>query len=245
MKNVILILSFILVLTNTSFCQNSRKPINISNDFYTIKISDGIGKISGSTITTEKNGKDYIKIENASLKTILERVYQNSSLKFTDNTFANQYLTVDLTFQGISLDEFQPLFKQQICTYFPIKILEFKGDSEKWTLQIQDSVLLASKVFSAKLMDVFGKGFKTLETYNDSGKYKIENVSLDEFAKKISKLLKIPVKNNIESKSVYTFELKITNPIDYEDVKKQLEGFGFQIISEKYSNKVIEISSKK
>jgi hypothetical protein len=244
MKNAIFILSFILVVTNISFCQNSRKPINISNDFYTIKISDGVGYTNGYTKTTEKNGTDYFKMENVRLRTIFERVYPNSTLKFSDNKYANKFLNVDLIFQGMSLEEFQPLFKQQICNYFPIKILELKGDSEKWTLRKQDSVLLASKVFSAKLMDVLGKGFKTLETFDDSGKYKIENVSLEEFAKKLSKLLKIPVENNIESKSVYAFELKITQPIDYEDVKKQLESFGFQIISEKYNNKVLEISTK-
>ncbi len=244
MKKHLLLLIYILLSNKYCYSQNLRPQINISNDFYTIKISEGVGKVNGSIRTVEKNGINYFKIENASFKTILERVFPYSNLKFIDNSIINQYLNVDLIFQGISLDEFQPLFIQQISNYFPVKITGFKSESEKWTLQKQDSSLLSKKIHTVKLMDAIKRQYSSLVSFSSDGEYKAEGISLNEFGKKLSQQIHIPIENKIESKSVYDFELKISNPIDYENIKKQLESFGFQIITEKYNNETLEISSK-
>ncbi len=244
MKKNLFLLSFTFFLSQYGYSQNSRTPIDISNEFYTIKISEGISPLKGSRVSVEKKENNSFNIENASLKTILERVFPNSTLKFVDNKFAEELLNVTLTFRGISFEEFQPLFIQQISKYFPIKIVDLKGILEKWTFQKQDSVLLSKKFSVVKFMDVPSNKINSMVTYSSDGDFKAQKVSLDGFAKNLSQQIKIPIENKIESKGVYDFELKISNPIDYEDIKKQLEGFGFQIVTEKYNNKVLEISTK-
>lgn len=244
-KNLLLQL-ILIVTTNAIFAQTSRKAINISNDFYTIKIDDGVGQklnLQGGTIgkqtyTITKQGEGFIRMQDAPLKMVLKNVFPDKIFKIKSLTQPEEVISIELAYPGITKDEASKLFLQNLSEYFSWKINEQQGLSEKWTFQLLDSLKLAKQAHEPKDIP---EGYGVLEMNSSDGDWSVEKSTLEDLANRLGKKIDVKIDNAITSEKKFHFEFTLKKPFDFEIVNKKLKEYGIGIVKEKNTNRVIEI----
>jgi hypothetical protein len=245
MNKNLLLLVIIFVSTNVILAQTIRKPINISNDFYTIKIDEGVGQkfdlkggVIGQTYTITKQREGFIRMEDAPLKMVLQNVFPDKTFIIKSLALPDKVISIELAYPGITKEEASNLFLQQLTKYFSWKINEQQGSQEKWTFQLLDSLKLAKQAHEPKDIP---EGYGVLEMNSSDGDWSVEKSTLDDLANRLGKKIDIKIDNTITFEKKYHFDFMLKESFDYEVIKNKLQEYGIGVIIEKNSSKVIEI----